>query len=77
MNILVAAGIPISFVMLAIAGIMCLTAIIGLLSLQLRSDADAARKYRRLGLFGFLLLLISGVAFWWLSHGATIPLVQY
>ena len=76
MNILVAVGLPISFIILAIAGIMCLTAIIGLLSLQLRSDADAARKYRRLGLFGFVLLLVSGAAFWWLAHGATIPLVR-
>jgi hypothetical protein len=77
MRVLVVAGFFISLVILAISSVMCLTAIIGLLSLQLRSDADAARKFRRLGLLAFLLLLLSGVAFWWLSNGATIPLVRY
>jgi len=77
MNVLLAVGISLSLAILAISGVMGLTAIIGLLSLQLRSDPDAARKYKQLGLIAFGLLLISGVAFWWLSNGATIPLLRY
>jgi hypothetical protein len=77
MNVLLAVGISLSLAILAISGVMCLTAIIGLLSLQLRSDADAARKFKRLGLIALGLLLISGVAFGWLSNGATIPLLRH
>ncbi len=77
MNVLLAVGISLSLAILAISGVMGLTAIIGLLSLQLRSDADAVRKFKRLGLIAFGLLLLSGAAFWWLSNGATIPLLRY
>ena len=77
MRVLIAAGISASLAILAISGVVGLAAIIGLMSVRPKSDADATRKFWRMGLFAFLLLLLSGAAFWWLSHGATVPLFRY
>jgi len=77
MRILEAAGISISLAILAISGVVCLAAIVGLMSARSASDTDARRKFQRMGLLAFLLVLFSGAAFWWLSHGATVPLFHY
>jgi hypothetical protein len=77
MRVLEAAGISISLAILAISGVLLLAAIIGLLSTQSESNADARRKFRRMDLFALLCLLLSGAAFWWLSRGATISLFRY
>ena len=77
MRVLEAAGISISLAILAISGVLLLAAIIGLLSTRSESNADATRKFQRMGLLAFLFVLLSGTVFWWLSRGATVPLFRY
>lgn len=52
------------------SALFCIAALIGLCMPD--ADADARRKFRRLGGYSLPILIVSTVLFWWVSHGATL-----
>ena len=56
------------------SAIGCIAAAIGLCLPD--ADADARRKFLRLGGYSLPILIVSAALFWWVSHGATIPFVN-
>jgi hypothetical protein len=70
-DLFIALAIKATLLVSVFSAIFCIAALIGLCMPS--ADADARRKFRRVGGYSLPILIVSAALFWWASHGATIP----
>ena len=75
LDILTVLGIKLTLSVFVLSALVCCAASIGLW--VGRKNPEAKRKFVRMGKVFFPIMVASGLAFWWVSKGATVPVVRY